>query len=339
MTQSLMIQGTGFGVGYADVIAMPAMVVLLAFFLDMVLGDPRWLPHPVRGIGWLIQRTETVFRRFTRSPGSEKRAGVLLVLLIVLTVYGFSALLLFFASSYSLMLGFIIAVLMAYTTLAARDLARSARNVLAQLEGGDIVGARQALSMIVGRDTAELDEEAITRAVVETVAENASDGVIAPLFYLALGGPALAMAYKAVNTLDSMIGYKNAAYKNFGWAAARLDDLANFVPARITAVLLSLAAWCLPGASGRKAFRISLRDGRKHASPNSGYPEAAVAGALGLRLGGPNAYGGLVLAKPSIGDERGDFDKKCIEKSIRLMYCASTFAVLAAVFAAQRLSG
>ncbi len=318
---------------------MPAMVILCAFFLDLVLGDPRWLPHPVRGIGWLILRVERVLRRFTRSPGSEKRAGVLLVVLIVFSVYGASALLLFFASSWSSMLGFIIAVLLAYTTLAARDLSGSARAVLVHLKGGDLAGARHALSMIVGRDTADLDEQGITRAVVETVAENASDGVIAPLFYLALGGPALAMAYKAVNTLDSMIGYKNVVYKNFGWAAARLDDLANFIPARITAVLLSLAAWCLPGASGWDAFRISLRDGRKHASPNSGYPEAAVAGALGLRLGGPSAYGGLVLDKPSIGDGMRDFDKKCIEKSIRLMYCASTFAVLAAVFAAQRSSG
>lgn len=315
------------------------MVILSAFFLDLVLGDPQWLPHPVRGIGWLIDRIEKVLRRFTRSPRSEKRAGVFLVMLIVLPVYGFSALLLFAASSYSSMLGFIVAVLLAYTTLAARDLARSARNVFVHLEGGDIAGARHALSMIVGRDTAELDEQAITRAVVETVAENASDGVVAPLFYLAIGGPALAMAYKAVNTLDSMIGYKNAVYKNFGWAAARLDDLANFVPARITAVLLSLAACCLPGASGRNAFRISLRDGRNHASPNSGYPEAAVAGALGMRLGGPSAYGGLVLAKPYIGDARDVFDKKYIEMSIRLMYCATTFAVLAAVFAAQATSG
>jgi adenosylcobinamide-phosphate synthase len=321
------------------VIAMPAMVVLVAFFLDLVLGDPRWLPHPIRGIGWMIGRTETVLRRFARSPRSEKRAGVLLVMLIVLLVYAFSALLLFLASSASSLLGFIIAVLLAYTTLAARDLSRSARNVLVYLEGGDIAGARLALSMIVGRDTADLDEQGITRAVVETVAENTSDGVIAPLFYLALGGPALAMAYKAVNTLDSMVGYNNAAYKNFGWAAARLDDLANFVPARISAVLLSLAAWCLPGASGRDAFRISLRDGRKHASPNSGYPEAAVAGALGLRLGGPSAYGGLISDKPSIGDGLRDFDKKCIEMSIRLMYCATTFAVLAAVFSVQRLYG
>jgi adenosylcobinamide-phosphate synthase len=321
------------------VIAMPAMVILCAFFLDLVLGDPRWLPHPVRGIGRLIQGAERVLRRFTRSPGAEKRAGVLLVVLIVLPVYGASALLLFFASFWSSMLGFVIAVLLAYTTLAARDLAGSARTVLVQLEAGDINGARLALSMIVGRDTAELDERGITRAVVETVAENTSDGVIAPLFYLAIGGPALAMAYKAVNTLDSMVGYKNVAYKNFGWAAARLDDLANFVPARISAVLLSLAAWCLPGASGRNAFRISLRDGRKHASPNSGYPEAAAAGALGLRLGGPAAYGGLVLDKPSIGDGMRDFDKKCIEKSIRLMYCASTFAVLAAVFSVQGSSG
>ena len=315
------------------------MVILSAFFLDLVLGDPQWLPHPVRGIGWLIKRTETVLRRFTRSPRSEKTGGVLLVTFVVLPVYLFSALLLFFASSYSSLLGFITAVLLACTTLAARDLAQSARHVFAQLEKGDIVGARQALSMIVGRDTADLDEQGITRAVVETVAENSSDGVIAPLFYLALGGPALAMAYKAVNTLDSMVGYKNEAYKNFGWAAARLDDLANFVPARITALLLSLAAWCLPGASGRNAFRMCIRDGRKHASPNSGYPEAAVAGALGLRLGGPSAYGGLLLAKPSIGDGRGDFDKKSIEMSIRLMYCATTFAVLTAVFWAQKVTG
>jgi len=321
------------------VIAMPAMVVLSAFFLDLVLGDPRWLPHPVRGIGWMIDRTEPVLRRFARSPRSEKRAGVLLVMFIVLLVYAFSALLLFLASFYSSMLGFIIAVLLAYTTLAARDLARSARTVLVHLEGGDIAGARRALSMIVGRDTAELDEQGITRAVVETVAENASDGVIAPLFYLALGGPALAMAYKAVNTLDSMVGYKNSRYRDFGWAAARLDDLANFIPARVTAVLLALAAWCLPGASGRNAFRISVRDGRKHASPNSGYPEAAVAGALGLRLGGPGAYGGLILDKPTIGDGLRDFDKKCIEKSIRLMYCATTFGVLTAVFWAQKATG
>lgn len=320
-------------------IAMPALVILSAFFLDLVLGDPRWLPHPVRGIGRLIQGAERVLRRFTRSPGAEKRAGVLLVVLIVLPVYGASALLLFFASFWSSMLGFVIAVFLAYSTLAARDLAGSARTVLVQLETGDINGARHALSMIVGRDTADLDEQGITRAVVETVAENTSDGVIAPLFYLALGGPALAMAYKAVNTLDSMVGYKNVAYKNFGWAAARLDDLANFVPARISAVLLSLAAWCLPGASGRDAFRVSLRDGRKHASPNSGYPEAAAAGALGLRLGGPAAYGGLVLDKPSIGDGMRAFDKKCIEKSIRLMYCASTFAVLAAVLVRHSTSG
>ncbi len=318
---------------------MPAMVILSAFFLDLVLGDPRWLPHPVRGIGWLIQGAERVLRRFTRSPGAEKRAGVLLVVLIVLPVYGVSALLLFFASSWSSMLGFVIAVFLAYTTLAARDLSGSASAVLAYLKSGDLAGARQALSMIVGRDTADLDEQGITRAVVETVAENTSDGVIAPLFYLAIGGPALAMAYKAVNTLDSMVGYKNVAYKNFGWAAARLDDLANFIPARITAVLLALAAWCLPGASGRNAFRISVRDGRKHTSPNSGYPEAAVAGALGLRLGGTGAYGGLLLDKPTIGDGLRDFDKKCIEKSIRLMYCATTFGVLTAVFWAQKANG
>jgi adenosylcobinamide-phosphate synthase len=187
----------------------------------------------------------------------------------------------------------------------------------------------------VGRDTSELDEQDISRAVIETVAENASDGVVAPLFYLALGGPALALAYKAVNTLDSMVGYKNDRYRHFGWAAARLDDLANFIPARITAVLVCLAAdinrrFMSDDAPSPRPWHIMLRDGRNHPSPNSGYPEAAMAGALGVRLGGPGTYGGQMSVKPYIGDALHSIGQKSVEKSVRLMYGASLFAAVGA---------
>ncbi len=329
---------------------MAGLIIVIAFILDLVFGDPRWLPHPVRIIGWLIQRTEILLRRFAKTPKAEKAAGVILVMVIVLPVYFLSCLLILSASSFSLYLGFAVSALMAYTTLAARGLADAARAVLTHLNTGDIKQARKQLSMIVGRDTENLDEKEIFRAVVETVAENASDGVVAPLFYMALGGPALAMAYKAVNTLDSMVGYKNGRYINFGWASARLDDAANFIPARITAVLICLASGLLrrlkpaatpspqpspPRGEGDSAFltpwRVMLRDGRNHPSPNSGYPEAAMAGALGVRLGGQSTYGGRLSRKPFIGNGPPVLDKKDVEKSLRLMYCASLFAALGAV--------
>ncbi|MEK6697930.1 MAG: adenosylcobinamide-phosphate synthase CbiB [Nitrospirota bacterium] len=337
---------------------MAGLIILIAFILDLVFGDPRWLPHPVRLIGRLIQRTEIVLRRFAKTPKAEKAAGVILVMVIVLPVYFLSSLLILSASSFSLYLGFAVSALMAYTTLAARGLADAARAVLTHLNAGDIKQAGKQLSLIVGRDTENLEAKEITRAVVETVAENASDGVVAPLFYMALGGPALAMAYKAVNTLDSMVGYKNARYINFGRAAARLDDAANFIPARITAVLICLASGLLrrlkpaatpsppietfegrpqpspPRGEGDSAFltpwRVMLRDCRNHPSPNSGWPEAAMAGALGVRLGGQSTYGGRLSRKPFIGNGPPVPDKKDVEKSLRLMYCASLFAALGA---------
>lgn len=336
--------------------ALNGTILLFAFALDLILGDPRGLPHPVRAIGWTIRRTETVLRRFTKTPLAEKSAGVLLVVLIVSLVFFLSHFLLlsFFRISFSI--GFALSVLLAYTTLAARDLGNAAKAVLRHLDAGEIEQARTGLSMIVGRDTADLDEQEIARAVVETVAENTSDGVIAPLFYLAIGGPALALAYKAVNTLDSMVGYRNEKYINFGWAAARVDDVANYIPARITAMLMCLTADTLRGlravisplprpSSSRgegaselqmlntalhSPWHIMLRDGNKHPSPNSGYPEAAMAGALGIRLGGQATYGGKPGLKPFIGEAGNRIDKKHIEKSVRLMYCTTSFAVLGA---------
>ena len=198
------------------------------------------------------------------------------------------------------------------------------------LDAKNLDGARNELSCLVGRDTSSLDEKGITRALLETVAENTSDGVIAPLFYLAIGGPPLAMAYKAINTLDSMVGYKNEKYLYFGRASARLDDIANYIPARITAILLAVAAFILR-KDWRRAWRITLRDSGNHPSPNSGYPEAAVAGALGRRLGGLSYYGGMPSNKPFIGDDAGEFQVRDVREAGRLMLMTSALMVLISI--------
>ncbi len=310
---------------------MHSLIIIAAFIMDLFWGDPRWFPHPVRGIGWLIQRGESRLRRFASSPMTEKIAGGVLVACVVSFVFGLSHYLITTAFRLTPYFGFMVAAVMGYTAIAARDLAGAAKKVLALLNDGDIIRARKELSLIVGRDTHDLNEQEIVRAAVETVSENTSDGVIAPLFYMAIGGPALAMAYKAVNTCDSMLGYKNERYLHFGWAAARLDDVVNYIPARLTGVLLSVAALFVPGASWRRALHTSFRDGRNHPSPNSGYPEAAVAGALGVRLGGASTYGGMASTKPYIGKDDKVLAKKDIEKSILLMYSATLLAVAGAV--------
>ncbi len=324
---------------------MDSFVILCALLLDLLLGDPRWFPHPVRMIGWVIQRCESLLRRYVKTPQAEKIGGVVLVIFTISLVFFSAQFLLLLSFHLSRFFGFIISVVLAYTTLAARGLADAARAVLSKLSEGDIDAARKELSLIVGRDTENLDEREVCRAAVETVAENTSDGVIAPLFYLAIGGPALALAYKAVNTLDSMIGYKNKKYINIGWAAARLDDAANYIPARMTAIFICTAGEILrrrkSGAATYEAtprynpnpWKIMLRDGRNHPSPNSGYPEAAMAGILGIRLGGPSTYGGQPSVKPLIGDPVRAMDKKYIEKSVWFMYCSTLLAALsAAVF-------
>jgi adenosylcobinamide-phosphate synthase len=322
-----------------------SFIIVCAVTIDFLLGDPRWLPHPVRAIGWTIGRLESGLRRFAPTPRTEKIAGLVLVLLIVSSVYCAAQGIILWSFRLSSYFGLVVYLLLAYTTLAARSLADAARGVLLRLNDQDIASARQELSMIVGRDTAKLDSRDICRAVVETVAENTSDGIIAPLAYLAIGGPALALAYKAVNTLDSMIGYKNERYLNFGWAAARMDDAANYIPARISAFMICLAAdilrilkkYALPYVGYRtlnvdlgSAWRIMFRDGRNHPSPNSGYPEAAFAGALGIRLGGPSTYAGKLSWKPHIGTARTSISKKHIEMSVWLMYSSSLLAVFAA---------
>jgi len=303
-----------------------ALVLLAAVLLDLALGDPRWLPHPVAFIGRLVAALERILRRFVPN---ERAAGVLLLGGTTGTAGGAAYLLLRAAHAAAPAAGFAAAVLLSYTCLAARSLHGESRLVATALERGDLEEARRYLSYIVGRDTASLNEGEIWRATVETVAENTSDGVIAPLVFLLLGGPVAGIVYKAVNTLDSMVGYRNERYLRFGWASARCDDLLNWVPARLTGFLMAIAA-PFAGLSGRGAWRIMRRDGRNHSSPNSGIPEAAAAGALGVRLGGTNSYFGRPVEKPTIGDPCVSLSSAAYRGVVRLMYGAEF--LLVAVF-------
>lgn len=307
-----------------------AGLVLLAFMLDLLMGDPRWFPHPVVIIGKGISFGEGLLRRAAKGKTAELFAGVILAAAIPVTVFLAVDLTIKFIYGLHHWAGLFAAIFFAYTTIASRSLYTESRKVAGRLFSGDIQGARRELSFLVGRDTDNLDEKGITRALVETVAENTSDGVIAPLFYLAIGGPPLAMAYKAINTLDSMVGYKNERYLYFGRASAKLDDMANYVPSRLSALLLIIAAFILR-KDWRGALKITLRDRNNHQSPNSGYPEAAAAGALGRRLGGLSYYGGMPSNKPLIGDERGEFRAGDVKEAGRLMYAATFLMVAASV--------
>jgi len=315
---------------------MPPVNIILAFALDLVLGDPRGLPHPVEVIGKAVTALERLLLRPGRKPAVEKAAGVVLVLMITLPVFFTSYYLIILAARYlGGMAGMAVAVYLAYTTIAARGLADAANEVFRPLSEGDIGTARKKLSMVVGRDTDGLDEKEVARGAVETVAENTSDGIVAPLFYLALGGAPLALVYKAINTLDSMVGYRSDKYRHFGWAAARLDDLANFIPARLTGLLMVVAAYVLSlleagRYSWKGAWRVLVRDRSNHTSPNSGYPEAAAAGALDVRLGGENSYFGVASVKPFIGDPVEPLSAGKITAAVRLMYVTAVLMVVVA---------
>jgi adenosylcobinamide-phosphate synthase len=302
---------------------MSAALAAAAFGLDLLLGDPRGWPHPVVWIGRLIGRLEALW---TGLCGRTRLAGMLLAGSTLGVAGGIAWGALALAGRAHPWLGAAAALWLAWSCLALRALHVESLAVVRRLEVGDLAGARQALSMIVGRDTAALDEAGVLRATIETVTENTSDGVIAPLFYLCLGGPVAALLYKAASTLDSMVGYDNERYRAVGWASARLDDGLNLVPARLTGALFVVAAACLRlDAAG--AWRCLRRDARKHKSPNAGFPEAAAAGALGLRLGGPACYGGRWVEKVSLGDERQPVTPGAYRQTVRLMYLASGFAL------------
>lgn len=298
--------------------------ILAAVVLDQLIGDPRWSPHPVRLIGSLAAGCEGFWRKFI---GNQYLAGFLTVISILFMASITVIALLKFSFNIHPVLGKAISILLLYTTIAAKDLTKHSQAVYKALQGNDISKARKKLGMIVGRDTGNLDEEGIVRATVESVAESMVDGVTAPLFFAMLGGPMGAMLYKAINTMDSMFGYKNDRYLKFGWTAARLDDLANFIPARLTALLIPLAAFFLQ-LDYKKTWTILRRDRLNHSSPNSGHPEAAVAGALNIQLGGPSYYFGKLIEKPTIGEPLCPATIKHILLVNRLMLVTSALILL-----------
>ena len=295
-----------------------------ALTLDVLFGDPRWFPHPVRLIGAFCKWAEPNARRWL---GGTRLAGMITVAATLLVTGLFCLALVAGMELIHPALGMMAHIALAYFAISMRDLKDHAMDVHGALEGGDWERARSAAGMMVGRDTVDLPEEEIVRASVESVAENSVDGVVAPLFYIALGGGIGAMLFKAVSTMDSMFGYRNERYIDFGWAAARLDDVMNFIPARMAGALIPMAAWAL-GLDPAGSWRIMLRDGGSHASPNAGIAESAFAGALGVRLGGVNRYDGSEKHAPFMGERKRPLWRGSILEAARLMKVLSVFAYL-----------
>ncbi len=315
---------------------------LLALFfgviLDRIIGDPVWLPHPVRWIGAYIRFWDRELNR----PGKSKKSlffrGLLLVLLVLFTVLFITGLLCLICYDISPFLGLAAESILAFWVVSAKDLKDESMAVCESLQRGDTEQAGRDLSMIVGRDTAPLNEEGMIRAAVETVAENTTDGVIAPMLFLLIGGGVLGMLYKAVNTMDSMIGYRNPVYRYFGKAAARLDDIVNYIPAWISAFFMTAAAFLL-GYDGRNAFRVFRQDRKKSASPNAGKTESVMSGALHIALGGDAFYGGELFQKPFIGlnEEAVPPLPEDIEEACRLMGGTQILLIVVIIAAAALL--
>jgi len=305
----------------------------IVYVADQIAGDPEWFPHPVRLMGSAITKGEQRLRWPGQSDQVALAAGAALTAAVVFASYFLTHMTIKTAYQHSRLLGSMTEIVLGWTCLAARNLQDEASLVLASLDTGDILLARRRLARIVGRDTDNLDAHEISRAVIETLAESSSDGVIAPLFYMSLGGVPLAMAYKAVNTLDSMIGHTDTRYFYFGKVAARLDDGANFIPARLAALVTVSASWFLKtNACG--AWQLWLRDGGNHKSPNAGQPESAMAGALGVRLGGGNFYDGEFISGETIGQEFSAPEPQDVRRAIRVVSAVALIGLSAGVLLA-----
>ena len=306
---------------------MIGYAVLGGFVLDAIFGDPAWLPHPVVYMGKAISALEKGLRaRLPKTPEGELWGGRILAFCLPVGTLALTSLVCMGAAALHPLLGLAVQMFWCGQALAAKGLVQESMNVYRELTKPDLPAARIAVSRIVGRDTQALTAEGVTKAAVETVAENASDGVIAPLLYMLLGGAPLALTYKAINTMDSMVGYKNERYLYFGRAAAKLDDVANYLPSRIAA-LLWVAAAALTGNDARNAWRIWRRDRRNHASPNSAQTESACAGALNVQLAGPAYYFGEYYPKPTIGDAVRPIEPEDIRRANRMMYAESLLAL------------
>jgi adenosylcobinamide-phosphate synthase len=300
-------------------------VIFAAFVLDFLGGDPRWLPHPVVGMGNAITFFEPRFRRWVSNP---LFSGLFFAVFLIASTWALSFGVVKLTTWIHPLLGIWVQVLLLFYCFSATSLVQAAVEVARPLESRDIETARKKVAMIVGRETQNLDAAAVTRATVETVAENFVDGFLSPLFFALLFGVPGAMAYKMVNTLDSMVGYKNDTYLLFGRASARIDDVANFIPARLSVLIISLGAFFLSVKRGVLAAKTGFSQGSFHKSPNAGYPEAAFAGALKIRLGGPNMYHGALVEKPFIGKEFKDPEKGKIKQACDLMMLGSFLATL-----------
>ena len=299
-----------------------ALALPLAVALDFWLGDPPRMPHPVRWMGKAIEILEPRFRGLKLSTA---KSGALMTVSLVIGVWLIGVIVVNLANKFNPLVGIVVQAILLFTCISAKDLANAARKVGKALNDSGIEAGRREVSMIVGREVDRLDETGVTRAAVETVAENLVDGVISPIFFAVIGGAPLALAFKMVNTLDSMIGYKNERYLEFGRFAARLDDVVNFVPARLSVPIIALGAKLL-NLDWRNVLTVARRDGRLHASPNAGYSEAAFAGALWLWMGGPNIYHGRLVEKPIIGEGLGDALPAHIENACRLMLTTAMLA-------------
>ena len=306
---------------------MTVWAVLGGFVLDALFGDPAWLPHPVVYMGKAISKLEKFLRpRLPKTPQGELLGGAIVAFCLPVGTFLLTGLVCWGAARLHPLLGLAVQMFWCGQALAARGLVQESMNVYKELKKPDLPGARKAVSRIVGRDTAELTAEGVTKAAVETVAENASDGVIAPLLYMLIGGAPLALTYKAINTMDSMLGYKNEKYLYFGRVPAKLDDAANYLPSRLAA-LLWVAAAAFTHNDAKGAWKIWRRDRRRHASPNSAQTESACAGALGVQLAGPAYYFGQYYPKLTIGDALRPIEPEDILRANRMMYVASSFAL------------
>ena len=304
------------------------LALLIGYCIDLILGDPHGIPHPVILIGKLISGLEKGLRRlFPKTVPGERTAGGVLWILVAAVSAGVSGLVLWAGYRVSSWLGLALESIMCWQIIAPRSLRDESMKVYKALETGDTEKARYAVSMIVGRDTAVLDDAGITRAAVETVAENTSDGVIAPLVFLAIGGAPLGFLYKAVNTMDSMLGYTDTPYTNIGLIPARADDIANFLPARLSAMLM-LVSGALMGMDVKNGWRIFRRDRFNHARPNSAQTESVCAGLLGLRLAGDAWYHGVLHKKKYIGDPLREIEYRDIPRACRLLYASSLLALI-----------
>ncbi|MBU1341723.1 MAG: adenosylcobinamide-phosphate synthase CbiB [Proteobacteria bacterium] len=304
-------------------------VILAAFILDFILGDPRHLPHPVIYMGKAIEFFEKKFRKYIKNL---LISGFFFALSLIISTWLITGILIKLSMAIHPFLGILVQILLLFFCFSAASLEKAALSVFYALEENDIEKARKAVSMIVGRQTQALDQKGVTRASVETVAENFVDGFLSPLFFAVIGGVPLAVAYKMVNTLDSMVGYKNDTYLLFGRASARIDDVANFIPARISVLIITLSAFLMSFKKAVLALKTGVTQGSYHKSPNAGYPEAAFSGALEIRLGGPNMYHGKMVEKPFIGKEFKDPEKEKIKQACDLMMFGAFLSTLISCF-------